>query len=34
MVMPRSVQVAPAEVPPAPRSQGGWLLAGDLPLDE
>ena len=34
MVMPRSVQVAPAEVPPAPRWQGGWLPAGDLPLDE
>jgi len=32
--MPRSVQVAPAEVPPAPRWQGGWLPAGDLPLDE
>ena len=34
MVMPRSVQVAPAEVPLAPRWQGGWLPAGDLPLDE
>ncbi len=34
MVMPRSVQVAPAERPPAPRWQGGWLPAGDLALDE
>jgi uncharacterized membrane protein len=34
MVMPRSVQVAPAERPPAPRWHGGWLPAGDLALDE
>jgi uncharacterized membrane protein len=34
MVMPRSVQVAPAERPPAPRWLGGWLPAGDLALDE
>ena len=34
MVMPRSVQVAPAERPPAPRWHGGWLPAGDLALDD
>jgi hypothetical protein len=31
MVMPRAVQVAPAA--PAPRWQGSWLPAADLPLD-
>ena len=32
MVMPRAVQVAPAA--PAPRWQGSWLPAADLPLDD